>query len=69
MTEPSESALGDLRAKAERCFRLADEVPDKLLREALMSYGRELMNRGSSGDAKGVAPSLSRSGPHPIFKY
>ena len=69
MQEASDSTPSDLRAKAERCFRLADEVPDELLREALMNYGLELMTRGSSPGSKAVTPNLSRSGPHPIFNY
>jgi len=69
MSDPSESTLSDLRAKAEACFRLANEVPDKLLSEALMSYGRELMARGSPPVSKTATSSLLRSGPHPLFNY
>jgi len=67
MTNPSESTTGNFRAKAEACFRLANEVSDKLLREALMNYGRELMARSSAPVAKAASVNRLRSGSHPLF--
>lgn len=42
--EPSRDAQA-LHKDAERCFRLARSVSDRLVRSALTAYGRELMDR------------------------
>jgi len=34
-----------LREEAERCFRLAESASEKRLRQELLAYGRELVDR------------------------
>lgn len=40
-----------LRDEAERCFRLAESATDKRLREELVAYGRELIDRAERMEA------------------
>jgi hypothetical protein len=42
-----------LREEAQRCFRLAEGATDKRLREELLAYGRELIDRAERMDATG----------------
>ena len=42
-----------LRDEAQRCFRLAEGATDKRLRQELVAYGRELIDRAERMDATG----------------
>jgi hypothetical protein len=47
---PVHTAQG-LREEAERCFRLAADASDKRLRDELVAYGKELVERAGKMDA------------------
>ena len=40
-----------LREEAERCFRLASKASDKRLRDELLAYGKELIERAERIEA------------------
>jgi hypothetical protein len=45
MAEESPQSLQKLRDDAQRCFRLANTINDARAHDALMEYGRELLER------------------------
>ncbi len=48
-----------LREEAERCFRLASKASDKRLREELVAYGKELIERAEKIEATVKASASS----------
>jgi hypothetical protein len=47
---PVHTAEG-LRGEAERCFRLAADASEKRIRDELVAYGKELMERAAKMEA------------------
>ena len=58
MGEPEDHTPAWLREQADRCFRLADQALDNQTRDALATYGRELLERAEKMEhvAGGEAP-------------
>jgi hypothetical protein len=48
---PRVHTVQGLREEAERCFRLAAGAMDNRLREELLAYGRELLDRAERMEA------------------
>jgi hypothetical protein len=51
MADEHAQTLQKLRDDAERCFRLANTINDARAHDALMEYGRELLDRAERMEA------------------